>query len=90
MNVTLEGVNLDLTQVLVAFVTVIPAIIAALYARSANQQIKTPSGDTLGAVAERTHDMTAAGVAIVSDIKKTVRNGVHVTPPPKPPKHKKP
>ena len=66
------------TQVLVVGV---PAYIAALFAGIATligvlnrQAIKTPSGDSIGALAERTHDLAAVGVAAV-----TQTNGPAVT-----------
>ena len=58
--------DIDWTNVLVALIAGLPAIIAAFYARGAhvegkttNRQIRTPSGDTIGVVAERTHDLAA-------------------------------
>jgi hypothetical protein len=39
---------IDWTQVLVALVLTIPAIIAAIYARGVHQQVQTPSGATIG------------------------------------------
>lgn len=65
---------LDLTKVLDTLIITLPAILAAVYAGRVHHQIKTPSGDPIGQVAERTHDMAAVGVAAV-----TGTNGPAVT-----------
>lgn len=51
----------------------VPAYIAALGSAAAmvigalnRQSLRTPSGDRIGAVAERTHDLAAVGVAAVT------------------------
>lgn len=49
---------------LIALIAGLPAIIAAVFAGLVHRQVKTPSGDTLGEVAERTHDLSAADVAL--------------------------
>jgi hypothetical protein len=48
------------TTVLVALISALPAIIAALYAGKVNRAIRTPSGDPIGHVVERAHE---AGIA---------------------------
>lgn len=58
--------HLDLTQVLIALIAGLPGIIAAIAAMRVHSQIKTPSGDSLGTVVERTHDLTAANTALMS------------------------
>ena len=55
----------------------LPGIIAAVYAARIHGQVKTPSGDTLGNVAERTHDLTSADLALTTQIHDTVTNGHH-------------
>ncbi len=54
---------MDWTNVLDALIAGLPAIIAStaalLYARRNGQHLRTPSGDTIGAVTERTHDLAA-------------------------------
>lgn len=75
MTVTLAGVSLDLTQVLVTLITTIPAILAAIWARTVVNQVRTPSGDTLGAVAERTHDLAAVNTKMITDVHTSVKNG---------------
>jgi cobalamin synthase len=42
----------------VALVVALPGLAAAIIGYLNRRQIRTPSGDTLGAVAERTHDIT--------------------------------
>lgn len=55
---------IDWTTVLVvgvpAYIAAVAAPLAALYGARLKRDVKTPSGDTLGAVAERTHDITHA------------------------------
>lgn len=57
---------IDWTNVLVALIAGLPAIIAAFYShgarkhsRSIHGAIETPSGDPIGQVAERAHDLAA-------------------------------
>lgn len=52
--------SVDWTQVLIAAILTIPAIISALYAGRIHQQIKTPSGQHIGAMAEYTKDTVIA------------------------------
>lgn len=77
--------TVDWTQVLIIGV---PAYIAALGGcvgawrgtqnrtalKATNETLQTPSGDSIGAVAERTHDLAAVSVAAV-----TGTNGPEVT-----------
>lgn len=62
------GSSIDWTQVLLASIGIIPATIAAVGTYLLHRQLRTPSGDTIGKVAERTHDLTAADVALTQDI----------------------
>lgn len=71
------GLNLDLTQICVSLITTVPAILAARWARNVVKQVKTPSGDTLGEVAERTHDLAAVNTAKLSQVHAAVLNGGH-------------
>jgi cobalamin synthase len=64
------GTSVDWTQVLVALIAGAPAILAAIFAFRVHRDVKTPSGDTLGAVAERTHDMTSANLALTQKVDK--------------------
>lgn len=65
----------DWTQIIVAMIAGLPAIIAAFYAHRIRAEIKTPSGDTLGVVAERTHDLTSADLALTTIVHHKVTNG---------------
>jgi cobalamin synthase len=47
-------------DVVLSLIAAFPATLAAWLAYLNRRQIRTPSGDTLGAVAERTHDITHA------------------------------
>jgi cobalamin synthase len=71
----LGSAGVDLTQIIVTLITTLPAIIAALFARRIQKQIKTPSGDTLGQVAERTHENTVATVTHLILSAKNSKNG---------------
>jgi len=51
---------IDWTNVLVALIAGLPAIIAAVFAGLVHSQVKTPSGKSLGAVAEFAHDTAIA------------------------------
>ena len=54
----LAGINW--TNVLVALIAGLPSIIAALFAARVHSQITTPSGKSLGEVAEYAHDTAIA------------------------------
>lgn len=47
---------IDFTMVLEALIYTVPAIIAAIYAGRIHQAIRTPSGKSIGEVAEYAHD----------------------------------
>lgn len=51
---------IDWTNVLDTFIYALPAIIAAVYAGRIHHQIKTPSGDKIGAVMEYAKDTAIA------------------------------
>ena len=57
---------IDWTNVLVALIAGAPAIIAAIFSIRVNRQVKTPSGKTLGAVAEYAHDTGIANNLLLS------------------------
>jgi hypothetical protein len=44
----------------IAFVVALPGLLAAWVSILNRRQIRTPSGDTIGEIAERTHDITHA------------------------------
>jgi hypothetical protein len=56
----------DWTNVLVAFIAGLPAIIAAIGVLLVHRQIQTPSGKSLGAVAEYAHDTAIANNLLLS------------------------
>jgi hypothetical protein len=70
----------DWTNVIDTAIVTIPAIIAAILAGKIHRQIKTPSGDPIGKVIERTHELAAVGVATVSKVAQA--NGVQADEPP--------
>ena len=51
------------TLIICTTITAIPATLAAVLGYLNRRQIRTPSGDSLGEVAERTHDLAAVSVA---------------------------
>jgi hypothetical protein len=53
------------TTVIVALITGLPAIIAAIFAAKSHGKLKTPSGDNIGHVVERTHDLAAANMGLL-------------------------
>lgn len=54
------------TDVIDTFIVAVPATIAALASLQTRRRLRTPSGDSIGAVVERTHDLAAVGVAAVT------------------------
>jgi hypothetical protein len=46
-------------DVFIALIAAAPALLAAIFAFLNNRAIKTPSGDKIGRVVERTHDLAA-------------------------------
>lgn len=86
--------SIDWTNVLVALIAGLPAIIAALYARAGHTQgvanseltqtvaadLATPSGDSIGHVVERAHDLAAvATLAASSNVAKQTGDEPAVT-----------
>lgn len=57
---------IDWTSVIIAFIAGVPAIIGAIYSARIHGQIKTPSGKTLGDVAEYAHDTVIANNLLLS------------------------
>lgn len=62
-------------EIIAALIVALPTYVGAYYAIRVHRQVKTPSGDTIGAVAERTHDLTSADLALTKDIHRTIQNG---------------
>ena len=57
---------IDWTNVLVALIAGLPAIIAAIFAGSVHRQVKTPSGKSIGHVVEYAHDTAIANNMLLS------------------------
>ena len=55
------------TTIIDTAISTVPAIIAALYARSVHTQVKTPSGKPLGQVAEYAHDTAIANNLLLAN-----------------------
>jgi hypothetical protein len=60
---------------MVEAISIIPAVAAAYFAYRVHVSIKTPSGDSIGAVAERTHDLAAVNTAMLKDVHHATANG---------------
>lgn len=72
------AVTVNWTQILIvgvpAYIAALGGAVAAVVGAMNRRALQTPSGDSIGAVAERTHDLAAVGVAAV-----TGTNGPAVT-----------
>lgn len=64
--------SIDLTQVLIlgvpAYIAALGGAIAAVISAKNHRAMKTPSGDPIGQVVERTHDLSAVSVAATTGI----------------------
>lgn len=60
--------SLDWSPIIAAAIITIPALWAAVVSTLNRREIKTPSGDTLGRVSERTHDLSAANNMMLNKI----------------------
>ena len=71
------------TSVLESLIASLPAIIAALgalfYSKSIHKQIKTPSGNDIGNVAEFTHDTSIANNLLLSKSNGPTKTATHDT-----------
>jgi hypothetical protein len=67
--VTVVG-SIDWTTVLVAGLAGVPATVAAVLSFVIHRHVSTPSGDAIGQVVERAHDMTAATLTLSTEINK--------------------
>lgn len=63
---------LDLTAIVVAG---LPGVIAAVYSVRIHRNVQTPSGDTIGHVTELTHDLSAADLAMTTQVRDTINGG---------------
>lgn len=66
---------------LIAVVASVPATIAAVGTYLLHRAIRTPSGDRIGSVVERTHALSAADVALTQDIHGKVMHRDDATEP---------
>lgn len=66
---------IDWTPIIAAAVAGIPGVLAALVALGNRRAIQTPSGDKIGEVMERTHDLSAADVALTTAAVKILHDG---------------
>jgi len=57
---------IDYTLIITSCISAVSAIVAAAVGAWVAKQVKTPSGDTLGKVAERTHDLAAVNATAVA------------------------
>lgn len=69
------GSSVDWTQVLDTLIGVLPATLAAYFAYRVKRAIRTPSGDTIGKVVERTHDLSSADLALTTKVHEKITNG---------------
>jgi hypothetical protein len=69
------GSEVDWTQVLLALIAIVPSLVAAYFAFRIHVAVQTPSGDPLGTVAERTHDLSAVSTAMLKDVRRATANG---------------
>lgn len=59
---------IDYTVVISTLISALGAVSSAAIAAWIARQVKTPSGDTLGAVAERTHDLATVSVKTLHNL----------------------
>ncbi len=60
--------TLEWTQIITAGIAALGAVTSTAIAAWVAYQVRTPSGDTLGAVAERTHDLAAVNALAVAKL----------------------
>jgi ABC-type Fe3+ transport system permease subunit len=65
----------DWTQVLLALIAVVPGTIAAVGVLIVRRRLATPSGDPIGTVVERTHDLSSADLAMTTKVHDKITNG---------------
>lgn len=70
-----SGSQVDWTQVLGDLIAIVPAIVAAYFAYRVHANIRTPSGEKIGVVAEQSHHLAAANTAMLKDVHRQVANG---------------
>jgi hypothetical protein len=65
-----------------SLIAAFPASLAAILAYLNRRQIRTPSGDSIGAIAERTHDITHASAMQIGQMDRDYKRD-HDAPPTK-------
>lgn len=75
------GPTIDWTQVLIALIAAAPATLAVYLSYRIHYKIRTPSGDDIGTVVERTHELAAVNEAVLLAMHSTLTGGA---PPPRP------
>lgn len=71
----LAGSDIDWTQVLVALIAGLPATLSAIFAYRVALQLRTPSGEQVGALVEKTHDLSVSNTTLTMQVHKHVTNG---------------
>lgn len=69
---TLAATSIDWTQIALALVAIIPSMFAAYLAYRIHVSIRTPSGTPIGQVAEKTHDLSSADLAMTTQVHNVV------------------
>lgn len=78
------GSAVDWTQVLVALIAGLPAILSAIFAYVVVVRTKTPSGDSIGKQVEQANHLTAANVNLTMQVHDAVKGTTPIPPPLKP------
>ena len=66
---------------MIALIAGLPAILSTVFAFLIHRAIRTPSGNRIGSVVEKTHDLSAADVALTQDIHGKVMHRADETKP---------
>lgn len=75
------GSEVDWTNVLVALIAGLPAIIAAVGAILIRRQLKTPSGDPIGKQVEQANHLAAANVGLTTAVHRVLTDANGTTTP---------
>jgi cobalamin synthase len=71
-------------DVAIALIAAAPALLAAIFAYLNSRAIKTPSGDKIGHVVERTHDLAAVAAPSIRHTEAIVNGEAEPTATPAP------
>lgn len=69
------GSAIDWTQVVVALIAGLPAILGAVFSGVVWLRIRTPSGTSIGTQVEQANHLAAVNTAMTKDIHESVTNG---------------